>query len=373
MLNRDVLLRALGAKARRHAAVTELLQKPEIVTDMEKLRTFSREHGQLDAFARVHAEIIALREELAGAEELAAAEDAEMADLARDEIADLEPRLTALWTRAEDLLAEDDEMSGRDVIIEIRAGVGGAEAALFAGDLFTMYQYFCQKNRLKIEVMDQNAGEMGGFKEITVEVRGVGAYRQLRFESGGHRVQRVPKTETQGRIHTSAATVAVLPKAETVDVDIDWEKDVREDKMRAGGPGGQKVNKTESAIRLTHLETGLTVHIQDEKSQHKNRAKARQILASRLLDHLRQKADAARAAQRKGMIGSGDRSQRIRTYTFPQHRVTDHRIEFSLHDLEGVLLGRLEDFHERLRAAEREQRLEMLADDLTSAETESAA
>ena len=181
-------------------------------------------------------------------------------------------------------------------------------------------------------------------------------------------VREEPKTETAGRIHTSAATVAVLPKAESVDVDIDWDKDVREDKMRAGGPGGQKVNKTESAIRLTHLETGLTVHIQDEKSQHKNRSQARQILASRLLDHLRQKADAARAAQRKGMIGSGDRSQRIRTYNFPQNRVTDHRVEFSLHDLEGVLMGRLDDFRERLTIAERETRLEMLADDLERAE-----
>jgi peptide chain release factor 1 len=365
MLNRDVLLKALAAKARRHADVTELLQQPEVVSDMDQLRDLSREHGQLDPFSKVHDEVLSVQDELEGARELAAGDDAEMAELAEVEIAELEPRLEELWTRAEDLLAEDDELSGRDVILEIRAGVGGAEAALFAGDLFTMYQHFCQKNRLKMEVLDQNAGEMGGFKEITVEVRGSGAYRLLRFESGGHRVQRVPKTETQGRIHTSAATVAVLPKAEELDVGIDWEKDVREDKMRAGGPGGQKVNKTESAIRLTHLDTGITVHIQDEKSQHKNRAKARQILASRLLDHVRQKADAERAAQRKGMIGSGDRSQRIRTYNFPQNRVTDHRIEFSLHDLEGVLLGRLDDFRERLAASEREARLEMLAEELT--------
>ena len=368
MLNRDVLLKALGAKARRHAEVTELLQKPEVVTDMDQLRTLSREHGQLEQFARIHRDLVAIRDELAGARELSAADDAEMAELAELEVAELEPRLEELWTKSEDLLADDDELSGRDVILEIRAGVGGDEAALFAGDLFTMYQYFCQKNRLKMEVLDQNEGEMGGFKEIIVEVRGTDAFRLLRFESGGHRVQRVPKTETAGRIHTSAATVAVLPKAEELDVHIDWDKDVREDKMRAGGPGGQKVNKTESAIRLTHLETGLTVHIQDEKSQHKNRAQARQILASRLLDHVRQKADAARAAQRKGMIGSGDRSQRIRTYNFPQNRVTDHRIEFSLHDLEGVLMGRLDDFRERLTAAERDARLEMLAEDLERAE-----
>ena len=365
MLNRDVLLKAMAAKARRHEEVTELLQQPEVVTNMDKLRTLSREHGQLEPFGRVHGAIVGALDELEGARELAAGDDAEMAELAELEISELEEKLEELWTESEGLLADDDEMSARDVIVEIRGGVGGAEAALFAGDLFTMYQHFCQKNRLKIEVLDSNAGEMGGFKEITLEIRGQGAYKLLQFESGGHRVQRVPKTETQGRIHTSAATVAVLPKAEEVDIDIDWDKDVREDKMRAGGPGGQKVNKTESAIRLTHLETGITVHIQDEKSQHKNRSKARQILASRLFDHFRQKADAARAAQRKGMIGSGDRSQRIRTYNFPQNRVTDHRIEFSLHDLEGVLLGRLDDFHERLRAAEREQRLELLAEELT--------
>ncbi len=364
MLNRDVLLKALSAKARRHSDVTELLQQPEIVTNMEKLRTLSREHGQLAPFGHVHAEIVQARDELEGARELAAGDDAEMAELAELEIAELEEQLEPLWARVEELLAEDDEMSARDVIVEIRGGVGGAEAALFAGDLFTMYQHFCQANRLKIEVLNSNVGEMGGFKEITLEIRGKDAYRHLRFESGGHRVQRVPRTETQGRIHTSAATVAVLPKAEEVDIDIDWVKDVREDKMRAGGPGGQKVNKTESAIRLTHYETGITVHIQDEKSQHKNRSQARQILVSRVFDHFRQKADAARAAQRKGMIGSGDRSQRIRTYNYPQNRVTDHRIEWSLHDLEGVLMGRLGEFHERLRAAEREQRLELLAEEL---------
>ncbi len=368
MLNRDVMLRALAGKARRHAEVTELLQRPEVVSDMERLRTLSREHGQTAEFARLHRELTSAVRQLASSRELAEGDDAEMRELAELEVQELEERLESLWTAAEDLLAEDDEMSERDVILEIRAGVGGAEAALFAGDLFTMYTHFCQKHRLKIEVLDQHEGEMGGFKEITAQVRGAGAYRLLRFESGGHRVQRVPKTETQGRIHTSAATIAVLPEAEAVDVDIDWDRDVREDKMRAGGPGGQKVNKTESAIRLTHLETGITVHMQDEKSQHKNRSKARQILAARVLDHFRQKADAERAAQRKGMIGSGDRSQRIRTYNFPQNRVTDHRIEFSVHDLEGVLLGRLDDFHERLRAAEREQRLEFLAEQLEAEE-----
>ncbi len=367
MIRRDLLLRALAGKAARHAEITLLLQQQEVVTNMERLRTLSRELGQLKAYAALHATISTSESGVADAEEMLAGDDEEMRGLAEAEKEELTARLDEAYGRAEELLAEDDELAARDVILEIRAGVGGAEAALFAGDLFTMYSHFCAERKLKIAVLDSNAGEMGGFKEITAEISGTGAYKALRFESGGHRVQRVPKTESQGRIHTSAATVAVLPKAEEVDVDIDWIKDVREDKMRAGGPGGQKVNKTESAIRLTHLETGLTAHIQDEKSQHKNRAKARSILAARLLDHHRRKADSARAAQRKGMIGSGDRSQRIRTYNFPQSRVTDHRIEFSVHDLEGVLLGGLDKFHERLRLSEREARLESLAEELEAA------
>ena len=367
MIRRDLLLRALAGKAARHAEVLELLQQPDVVTDLDRLRVLSRELGQLRGFAEVHSEIAAAQSALSDAREFAAGDDADMRELAAAEIAEIEPRIDGLYARAEDLLSDDDELAGRDVILEIRAGVGGAEAALFAGDLLTMYSHFCAERRLAVEVLDSSDGEMGGFKEVTAEIRGEGAYRALRFESGGHRVQRVPKTESQGRIHTSAATVAVLPKAETVDLDIDWEKDVREDKMRAGGPGGQKVNKTESAIRLTHYETGITVHIQDEKSQHKNRSKARSILASRVLDHIRSQAESERAAQRKGMIGSGDRSQRVRTYNFPQNRVTDHRVEFSLHDLEGVLLGRLDPFHERLRLAEREARLEALAAQLEEA------
>jgi peptide chain release factor 1 len=205
---------------------------------------------------------------------------------------------------------------------------------------------------------------MGGLKEVVAQVSGTGAYNALRLEGGVHRVQRVPKTEAQGRIHTSTATVAVLPEAEEVDIQVDWEKDVREDKMRAGGPGGQKVNKTESAIRLTHLETGITVHMQDEKSQHKNRARARQILAARLFDHFQGKVDAERAATRKVMVGSADRSTKIRTYNFPQNRVTDHRIEFSVHNLEEVLHGELDVLHEKMRLAEREDRLKQLVEEM---------
>lgn len=364
MIDRDVLLRALAAKAARHAQVSSLLEDPAVAGDHNQVRVLARELGQLSALATAHDAILATRETLQGTRELLESDDEEMRELAEVEIEELVAREEELWTQAADLLAEDDELADRDVLIEIRAAVGGDEAALFAGELFDAYCHFCAAHKLKVEVLDSNAGEVGGLKEVVAEVRGAGAYRLLRFESGGHRVQRVPKTETQGRIHTSLATVAVLPKAEAVDVSIDWEKDVREDKMRAGGPGGQKVNKTESAIRLTHLETGITVHIQDEKSQHKNRSKARQILASRVFDHFNRIAQAERAAKRKGMIGSGDRSDRIRTYNEPQNRVTDHRIEWSYYDVGKVKLGEFEPFHERLRLAEREDRLREIAESL---------
>ncbi len=355
MIDRDILLRVLAAKARRHDEVARLLEMPELTQDHVRVRTLSRELGQLREFARLHGEIVRVRREALGAREMGA--DAEFADLAAAELKRLEAREAELWTEAEAALADEDELGNRDVILEIRAGVGGDEAALFAGDLVSMYGYFCGRHRLQIEVLGESPGEKGGYKEVIAQITGPGAYDLLRYEAGVHRVQRVPKTETQGRIHTSAATVAVLPKAEEVDVAVDWDKEVREDKMRAGGPGGQKVNKTESAIRLTHLATGISVHMQDEKSQHKNRARAREILVARIFDHFKQKADAARSAQRRGMIGSGDRSAKIRTYNFPQNRATDHRIEFSVHDLGAVLQGRLEPFHERLRLEEREERL----------------
>lgn len=363
MVDRELLLKALAAKARRHADVSKLLEDPAVAGDHNQVKVLGRELGTLAAFARAHDEIVAKTQALAEARELLDG-DPELAELAELEIAELEPALDTLWDEAEGLLADDDELADRDVMLEIRAGVGGDEAALFAGDLFEMYRHFCGAKGLKIEVLEESAGEVGGFKELVAEIHGAGAYRHLRFESGGHRVQRVPKTESQGRIHTSAATVAVLPKAEDLDIQIDWEKDVREDKMRAGGPGGQKVNKTESAIRLTHLETGITVHIQDEKSQHKNRAKARTILATRVFDHFQQIADKERAAERKGMVGSGDRSARIRTYNFPQSRVTDHRLEGEdkNDNLESVILGGLDGLHERLRRSERAERLRALAE-----------
>ncbi len=360
MIDRDILLSALAVKAGRHAELARQLEDPAVVVDHNKVRVISRELGGLRDFARVHGEIVAAKKGIADAKEMLAAGDPELAELANAEIRSLEPKLDAHWSEAESILADKDELGDRGVILEIRAGVGGDEAAIFAGDLFDMYQHYCGVHKLKVEVLDQSPSEMGGFKEIVAQVSGHEAYNLLRLEGGVHRVQRVPKTETQGRIHTSTATVAVLPEAEEVDIQVDWDKDVREDKMRAGGPGGQKVNKTESAIRLTHLETGITVHMQDEKSQHKNRARARQILAARLFDHFQSKVDAERAASRKSMIGAADRSAKIRTYNFPQDRATDHRIEFSLFNLDEVMAGKIEPFHEKLRLAEREEKLKAL-------------
>ena len=358
MDHRDLLFRALEVKARHHAEVSRQLEDPTVQQDHRKVTSLAQALGRLTKVVKVRGEILEATKALAEARELVQGDDREMADLARSEIPLLEARLDTLWPVAEDLLLEEEDALGdHGVILEIRAGVGGDEAGIFAGDIFGMYQRFCAANRLKLELMDESPAEMGGYKEVVVEINGAGAYRLLRYESGVHRVQRVPKTETQGRIHTSTVSVAVLPKAQELDIKLDWDKDVREDKMRAGGPGGQKVNKTESAIRLTHLATGITVHMQDEKSQHKTRASARTILMARVFDHFQRQIDAERAAQRKGMIGSAERSEKIRTYNFPQNRVTDHRCKLDLFDIEDVMQGGIAPFHAKLAEAERSEKL----------------
>ncbi|MGQ0686487.1 peptide chain release factor 1 [Bradyrhizobium sp.] len=278
--------------------------------------------------------------ELAGAEALLAdpATDAEMRGMAEAEREELQARRDELAQEIRVALLPKDAMDDRNVVLEIRAGTGGDEASLFAGDLFRMYERFAGLQGWKVEVISASEGTVGGFKEIIAEVQGRGAFAKLKFESGVHRVQRVPDTETQGRIHTSAATVAVLPEVEDVDVDIRNE-DLRIETMRAGGAGGQHVNKTESAIRITHIPTGIVVMMQDSRSQHKNRASAMNILRSRIYDAERQRQDAARSADRKEKVGSGDRSERIRTYNFPQGRVTDHRINLTLYKLPQVIAG----------------------------------
>jgi peptide chain release factor 1 len=278
--------------------------------------------------------------ELAGAEALLAdpATDAEMRGMAEAEREELQARRDELAQKIRVALLPKDAMDDRNVVLEIRAGTGGDEASLFAGDLFRMYERFASLQGWKVEVISASEGTVGGFKEIIAEVQGRGAFAKLKFESGVHRVQRVPDTETQGRIHTSAATVAVLPEVEDVDVDVRNE-DLRIETMRAGGAGGQHVNKTESAIRITHIPTGIVVMMQDSRSQHKNRASAMNILRSRIYDAERQRQDAARSAERKEKVGSGDRSERIRTYNFPQGRVTDHRINLTLYKLPQVIAG----------------------------------
>jgi peptide chain release factor 1 len=300
----------------------------------------SREFAELDPIVETVTDYRRVVAEIAGLDALLndPATDAEMRQMAAAEKPILEDRRAALEQRIKVALLPKDAMDERNVILEIRAGTGGDEAALFAGDLFRMYERFAAKQGWKVEIVSASEGSMGGYKEIIAEIRGRGAFAKLKFESGVHRVQRVPDTEASGRIHTSTATVAVLPEAEDVDIAIN-DTDLRIDTLRAGGAGGQHVNKTESAVRMTHIPTGIVVMMQEDRSQHRNRAKALAVLRARLYDHERQKQDAARAAERRGQVGSGDRSERIRTYNFPQGRVSDHRINLTLYKLPQVIEG----------------------------------
>jgi len=300
-------------------------------------------------------------QERAGLAEIIADPDSddEMTELARQEIGELEEKIQKLEQTVKVLLLPKDDADDKSVIIEVRAGTGGDEAALFAGDLFRMYNRYADLNGWKVEIMSASDADMGGYKEIIAGINGKGAFAKLKFESGVHRVQRVPETESGGRIHTSAATVAVLPEAEEVDVEIE-DKDIRVDVYRASGPGGQSVNTTDSAVRITHLPTGLIVTQQDEKSQHKNRAKAMKVLRSRLYEQERQRLADERAASRKGQVGSGDRSERIRTYNYPQGRVSDHRINLTLYKLDRIIAG--DSLNEMIDALITDHQAALLAD-----------
>jgi peptide chain release factor 1 len=328
----------LGELTARHGELTELMARPETATDPTLLARYGRELARLEPI------VAALRERDGAEQGMAAARDhledpdPEVRSLARDEIEALEARAAELDAELRRLLVPRDPNDDRDVIVEIRAGTGGDEASLFAADLYRMYGRYAERRGWTVDLLSTSESGSGGFKEVIAEVAGDGAYSRLKFESGVHRVQRVPVTEASGRIHTSTATVAVLPEAEEVEVDI-GEGDLRIETYRSSGPGGQSVNTTDSAVRITHLPTGLVVIQQDEKSQHKNKAKALKVLRTRLFEMERERLQSERAGARKSMVGSGDRSERIRTYNFPQGRVTDHRINLTLHKLDAILEG----------------------------------
>ena len=328
------LIEKLTPIVNRHKELADQMSSGELTG--EDFQKVSMEYGELSPVVEVIEEYTEAVQGINDAKEML--DDPDMKEMAESEIKELEAKLPELEEKIKIILLPKDKADKKNAIVEIRAGTGGDEAALFASDLFHMYKGYAAKMGWKLEVMEASENDIGGYKEIIAEVSGRNVFERLKYESGGHRVQRVPKTETQGRVHTSAATVAVLPEAEEVDVDLS-ENDLRIDVYRSSGPGGQSVNTTDSAVRITHLPTGITVAMQDEKSQHKNKAKALRILKTRIYDHERQKLDAERAAERKGQIGSGDRSERIRTYNFPQSRMTDHRIGLSSHNLEGILSG----------------------------------
>ncbi|RJQ74640.1 MAG: peptide chain release factor 1 [Desulfobacteraceae bacterium] len=331
----------------RFGQLEGLLSDPKVLQDRAAFQKYAREHSELSEIVNVYRIYQKVDRELDESLELLKDGDPEIKHLAKEEIERLSGRKAELEQELKMLLIPKDPLDEKNVLLEIRAGTGGDEAGLFAGDLFKMYSRYAEARDWKIEIMDLHPTGVGGLKEIIVLVKGKGAFSRLKFESGTHRVQRVPSTETQGRIHTSAVTVAVLPEAEEVEVDID-PSEVRIDVFRSSGPGGQSVNTTDSAIRITHLPTGLVVSCQDEKSQHKNKAKAMKVLRARLLDRMTREQDAKRSLERKNQVGSGDRSERIRTYNFPQGRVTDHRIGLTLYRLESILQGDIDEIIEGL-------------------------
>ncbi len=350
----------LRERAERFQALTEQLSDPDVSSDPKRYPAILKERGALESSYELNRRLQDLVQRRAEAESILEEDgaDPDMVKLAEEEIEQLEEEEPRFDDEVKAALVADEDDQRTKVIVEIRAGTGGDEASLFAADLFRIYGKYFDARGWKVEVLDSQTTEVGGFKEISFGVTGEGVWRRLRFESGGHRVQRVPQTETQGRIHTSAATVAVLPEAEEVELEIRQE-DLRIDTMRAGGAGGQHVNKTESAVRITHLPTGTVAQCQDEKSQHKNKARAMRILRSRILEAAIRAKHEERAAHRKNQVGSGDRSERVRTYNWPQNRVTDHRLGEN-YSLEQVLAGRLDPILEALEARDREARIQSL-------------
>ncbi len=331
----------------RFMEVEGLLSDPTVLSDQNRFRDLTREHADLSEPVEVYRRYKVVKQEIEDNREFLRDDDPDMREMAREELPLLEKESDELAQRLTTLMLPKDPNDGKNIVLEIRAGTGGDEAALFASDLFRAYSRYAERNRWKVEIMSSSESGVGGFKEVIAMITGQNVYSRLKYESGTHRVQRVPDTETQGRIHTSACTVAVLPEAEDVDLDID-PTDLRVDVYRASGAGGQHVNKTESAVRITHIPTGVVVACQDEKSQHKNKARAMKVLRSRILDAMQAEQHAQMAADRKSQVGSGDRSERIRTYNFPQGRCTDHRIGLTLYKLDGIMQGDLDEIFDAL-------------------------
>ena len=358
----DSMTAKLSGLTDRYDEVAALLADPEVMGNREQFTALSKEYAEIEPVIACFRQYEALSTELEDARSLAQDDDPEMRELAEEDVKRLSDEVADTETELQMLLLPKDPNDGANVFLEIRAGTGGDEAAIFSGDLFRMYSKFAENKRWQLEVLNARPGEHGGYKEIISRISGQDVYSQLKFESGAHRVQRVPETETQGRIHTSACTVAVMPEVDEIEsIDLD-KKDIREDTFRASGAGGQHVNKTDSAIRLTHLPSGIVVECQDERSQHKNRARALSLLKAKLLDVAQAEQQAEQAETRKSLVGSGDRSERIRTYNFPQSRVTDHRINLTLYKLDEVIEGDLDQVVQPLITENQADQLRHLGD-----------